>query len=51
MKKSLSIWIVLLVSTLSASVGHAVPLTYNLKFDALLGPSGTGSFQYDADVK
>jgi len=51
MKKSSLIWIVLVVSTLSASAGHAVPLTYNLKFDALLGPSGIGSFQYDTDAK
>ena len=37
----------LLIGTVTA---HAVPVTYSTRFDAILGPSGTGSFVFDADT-
>jgi hypothetical protein len=39
--------IALLIGTVTA---HAVPVTYSTRFDAIMGPSGTGSFLYDADT-
>jgi hypothetical protein len=39
--------IALLIGTVTA---HAVPVTYSTRFEAITGPSGTGSFVFDADT-
>jgi hypothetical protein len=50
MKKSKRVSIILAASALISAPSFAVPIDYLLNFDALLGPSGTGSFRYDAEL-
>jgi hypothetical protein len=50
LKKSILVSMVLAASVLSSPPSFATSLAYNLNFNALLGPSGTGSFQYDDEA-
>jgi hypothetical protein len=49
-KKSLWLSLVLAACALGTTPSFAVPVAYNLSFNALLGPSGTGSFLYDDEA-
>lgn len=51
MKKAKWISLALAASVLASTPSFAVPIDYLLDFNAQLGPSGTGSFSYDADTR